>query len=97
MWSKKNFTHVRELFGYERFDEEHLVKLMDEIYKDYLNPLHNFFLPSMKITEKYRVGSHIKKIYDTPKTPYQRLLQTGELAPIDEERLTEIKSKLNPF
>ena len=49
---QKNFTHVRELFGYERFDEAPLVDLMNEIYTDYWNPLQNFFLPTFKIESK---------------------------------------------
>ena len=46
---QKNFTHVRELFGYERIENEALVSLMNEIYRDYWNPLHNFFLPQMQL------------------------------------------------
>jgi hypothetical protein len=42
---QKNFTHVRELFGYERLDEENLVQLMNEIYIEYWNPPKNFFCP----------------------------------------------------
>ena len=66
---QKNFTHVRELFGYERFDEELLVGLMNEIYTEYWNPLQNFFLPTFKLKEKLRIGSRIKKTYDNPRLP----------------------------
>ena len=65
---QKNFTHVRELFGYERFDSPRQVNLMNEIYKNYWNPLQNFFLPTFKLKEKIRVGAKIKKKYGTPKT-----------------------------
>ena len=94
---QKNFTHVRELFGYERFEEEHLVDLMNEIYKDYWNPLQNFFLPTFKIKEKIRVGAQIKKKYDTPKTPYQRVLDSGVLNSYEKKVFMEKKAQLNPF
>jgi len=94
---QKNFTHVRELFGYERFEEAHLVDLMNEIYTDYWNPLQNFFLPTFKIKEKIRVGARIKKKYDTPKTPYQRVLDSGVLNSYEKKVFMEKKAELNPF
>ena len=94
---QKNFTHVRQVFGYDRIEQEALVALMNEIYRDYWNPLHNFFLPSMRIATKERHGSKIKKTYDKPATPYERFM----LAPnIDEEKKLELTARfktLNPF
>lgn len=49
---QKNFTHVREVFGYERFDRKDLEILMSEIYRVYWNPLNNFFTPVMKLKKK---------------------------------------------
>ena len=67
---QKNLTHVRRLFGYNRFDDESVVKLMNEIYKEYWNPLQNFFLPTMKLIEKVRKGGKIIKkfclLYTSP-------------------------------
>jgi len=94
---QKNFTHVRELFGYERFDEEVLVNLMNEIYTKYWNPLQNYFLPTFKLKEKIRIGAKIRKRYDKPKTPYDRLLESECLNKEQKECLIERKSKLNPF
>jgi len=94
---QKNFTHVRQVFGYDRIEQEALVALMNEIYRDYWNPLHNFFLPSMRLIEKERYGSRIKKRYDLPTTPYERFM----LAPnVSEERKEQLKARfktLNPF
>ena len=75
---QKNFTHVRELFGYDRIEDKSLVDLMNEIYQNYFNPLQNYFLPTMKILSKHRIGGRIIKKYDTPKTPLQRLLESTE-------------------
>jgi len=94
---QKNFTHVRELFGYERFEEEILVDLMNDIYSNYWNPLQNFFLPTFKLKEKIRIGSKIKKIYDQPKTPFQRVIESGVLSKYDENMLKKQKAELDPF
>lgn len=94
---QKNNTHVRAVFGYDRIEIPSLVDLMNEIYRDYWNPLHNFFLPSMKLKEKERNGARITKRYDEPKTPYQRLMEAPNLA---EEKKQELKARfksLNPF
>jgi hypothetical protein len=93
---QKNFTHVRELFGYERFDEEELVPLMNEIYFIW-NDFQNFFIPTFKIKEKIRIGARIKKIYDTPKTPYERVIESKVLTKREEAELMEKKYDLDPF
>jgi hypothetical protein len=94
---QKNFTHVRELFGYDRLSELGLVDLMNEIYRDYWNPLHNFFLPSMKLKEKERFGSRIRKRYDKPTTPYERVLAAPNLSDEKKQALRARFSHLNPF
>ena len=94
---QKNNTHVRAVFGYDRIARADLVELMNEIYRDYWNPLNNFFLPSMKLREKERNGARITKRYELPMTPYQRLM----LAPnVSEERKRELTVRfksMNPF
>lgn len=94
---QKNFTHVRELFGYERLPDSDLVPLMNEIYARYWCPLQNFFFPSMKLLRKTRIGARIRKEYDQPRTPYQRLMESGALTEEQKERLTALKKSLNPF
>lgn len=94
---QKNYTHVRELFGYERIEDEHLVRLMNEIYKNYWNPLQNFFIPTFKLKEKIRIGSRIQKKYGDPKTPYQRLIESTHLTEQQKDSLREMKKELDPF
>lgn len=94
---QKNFTHVRELFGYERFEDPRLVEMMNEIYRDYWNPLQNFFIPTFKLKEKYRVGARIVKKYDRPETPYTRLINHPSLTTEQKRKLTAQKKALNPF
>jgi hypothetical protein len=73
---QKNWTHVRQLFGYDRIDDQRLVDLMNEIY-EVQNLIQNFFIPQYKLKSKVRVGAKIRKKYDKPKTPYQRLLDSN--------------------
>ena len=94
---QKNFTHVRELFGYQRFEQATLVQLMNEIYDDCWNPLQNYFLPTFKLDAKIRIGAKIKKKYKQPQTPFQRLMDSDHLKEDEKERLSQLKKSLNPF
>ncbi len=94
---QKNFTHTRELFGYQRFEQKELVTLMNEIYTEYWNPLQNFFLPTFKLKEKIRIGARIKKTYDKPQTPFQRLIDSNALTDEKKAELSQKKKALNPF
>lgn len=94
---QKNLTHVRRLFGYDRFEEEELVDLMNDIYENYWNPLQNFFIPTMKLQEKKRFGAKIKKVFDEPMTPYQRILNSEYVSADLKNKLKERKQHLNPF
>lgn len=94
---QKNWTHVRELFGYSRFEDRELMLLMNEIYTAYWNPLQNFFMPMMKLKAKTRIGGKIVKQYDTPKTPYQRLIDSRKLDRTQKMRLSSQKEGKNPF
>ncbi len=93
---QKNWTHVRQLFGYDRLDHEELVPLMNEIYRVH-NLIQNFFVPQFKLKSKLRVGARIKKTYDTPKTPYQRLLEEPTVTDEQKRKLRETYATLNYF
>ena len=94
---QKNFTHVRELFGYDRIVGRELAGRMNRIYRELWCPLHNFFLPAQKLLNKTRVGARYVKRYDAPKTPYQRLLDSADLSIEAKSALTLKYEALNPF
>ena len=94
---QKNFTHVRECFGYERIEDLSVLSLMNEIYRDYWNPLHNFFLPQMQLLSKERIGSRIKKKHDFPKTPFERLKLAPNVSEEEKAKLEIRMKSLNPF
>lgn len=94
---QKNFTHVRELFGYERYDREELIIVMNDIYKNYFNILWNYFIPQQKCIKVERVGSKYRRFFDVPKTPYQRLIESDALSVHQKEQLREQFKSLNPI
>lgn len=93
---QKNWTHVRQLFGYERFDRAMLVPLMNDVYRDFCR-LQNYYMPQMKLVRKERVGSKIKRKYDTPQTPFKRLMESGYLTEEMKVKIQKIKDETNPF
>ena len=94
---QKNFTHVRELFGYARLDSQELVELMNRIYTECWGPLQNFFMPTQKLLRKTRIGARIKKEYEPAVTPYQRLMNSLDLTAEQKQALKHRKAALNPF
>jgi hypothetical protein len=94
---QKNFTHVRRVLGYERIDQQDLVPLINDLYSREHSWLMNFFVPQKKLIEKIRVGPKTIKRYDKPKTPYQRLLESGVLSQPMKEKLDLLFVQLNPF
>jgi hypothetical protein len=94
---QKNFTHVRELFGYDRLDRSEIVDEMNRIYKNYFNILQNFFIPQIKTKELTRVGSTYKRKCDEAKTPYQRLMESNDLSIYKKNELKKKFEILNPI
>ena len=94
---QKNWTHVRQLFGYYRIENKNLVNKMNDLYRNECSLLHNYFYPTMKLIDKCRVGSKIIKKHDKPLTPYQRLLASSYIQPEQKERLIHIYNALDPF
>lgn len=94
---QKNWTHVRELFGYDRFSNPKQVELMNSIYSAEHNLLHNFFYPQMKLKTKLRIGSKYKRTYDRPQTPYRRILACESVPQETKDVLTQVFKTLNPF
>lgn len=94
---QKNWTHVRQLFGYARIDDPAIVALMNEIYRAYWSPLMNYFNPVMKVTEKKRVGAKKKKKYDKPTTPYDRVLACEDVSNATKDKLRKAAKAYNPI
>ncbi len=94
---QKNWTHVRQWFGYHRLENQKIVPLMNNLYTAEWRLFHNFFCPSVKLIEKKRIASKTIKRYDMPKTPYQRVLESPEVSSARKQALKEQFGNLNPF
>lgn len=93
---QKNWTIVRQVVGYGRFEGADAHRLLAELYRTLR--LHvNFFQPSLKLLSKERNGARVKKTYNTAKTPYQRLLDSGALTLQAKTRLDALYLSLNPM
>lgn len=93
---QKNWTHVRKFVGYQRYDIQEEVDILNDLYRDELRFYKNFFQPVIKLISKERVGGKIKRKYDKAKTPYQRIMESRE-APIKIKlELKQIYEQLNP-
>lgn len=94
---QRNFTHVRQVFGYERIDSEELVELMNDIYNNELRQLNNFFTATQKLKSKTRKGSKYHRKYEVAMTPYQRVMVDASVSQIQKEKLKREYESLNPF
>ena len=94
---QKNWTHVRQWMGYHRIDNPKAVELLNNLYENEWRLYHNFYGASMKLTAKQRDGAKVKKKYDTPKTPYQRVMESPTISDYSKRGLKEIFEHTNPF
>lgn len=93
----KNWTHVRQYLGFQRFDKYELVELLNDLYTSEWNLYFNFFVPSVKLIQKERIGSKIIKKHDKPKTPFQRLMESKHIDTSTKLKLQQKFESLNPF
>ena len=94
---QKNWMWPRQLLGYGRLEREEWVEPVSALYRDVWGPLMNFFLPGLKLKEKWREKSAWKKRYEPARTAYQRLMDAGVLGRRQRRELRERYESLDPF
>ena len=94
---QKNWTWARQLLGYGRLEDPELVAPISALYREVWAPWQNFFLPCLKLEQKWREGSHWRKRYELPRTAYARLCAPGILRPKERRKLRERYESLDPF
>lgn len=92
---QKNWTVVRRNVGYARFDAPGELAVLNELYAA-LGDYTNFFVPSAKLISKIRTGAKVSKRYDTPATPFARLLASNDITDAAKRKLSARYEKLNP-
>lgn len=93
---EKNWTHVRKIVGYDRLDTVDELEVLNSLYAESLRLYMNFFQPVMRLASKKRIQGLLKRRYDDPKTPYQRLLKSQSILKEQKQQLTAKYLNLNP-
>lgn len=70
---------------------------LNALYRQDLARLHNLFLPSVKLLRKERVGARLRRHYDPPRTPLERLEACADVAPAVLRHLRQLRDRLDPF
>jgi len=95
---QKNWTHVRQLFGHERFGHPELVPLMNDLYGREWSQFTNHFKPTFKLWQREKQDGKTRRIYEAkPRTPYQRLLDSPDIPEATKTRLRAEHAALDPF
>ena len=95
---QKNYDVVRKTVGYGRFEGEKAMVALAETSR-FLNPLLNYWYPTMRLISKEKLPSgRYKKIYEkVAKTPYQRLLEFPDISDECKQELRQRAADLNPI
>ncbi|HXY07841.1 MAG TPA: transposase family protein [Terriglobales bacterium] len=94
---QKNWTHVRKLLGWDRYDSAAVVQAINDLYRQELRLWLNLYLPSVKLVKKTRVGSKLRRVYDPAQTPLQRVLASGQADKGRVAELQKLRRSLDPF
>ncbi len=94
---QKNWTHVRKLLGWDRYDSAAVVEAINDLYRHELRLWLNLYLPSVKLVKKPRVGSKLRRVYDHAQTPLQRVLASGQAEVTRVAELQKLRRSLDPF
>jgi len=94
---QKNWTHIRQCFGYERHDNPEVVEPINVLAKGAYGQLLNYFHASLKLERKERVEGRLRRIYGAAQTPLARVLASPEVTAQTKLRLQQEKARLNPF
>lgn len=98
---QKNWTHVRKIIGYERYDSDEHLEAMYDLYRKKLRLMMNLFQPCVKLKQKERIGSKIKRSYELPATPLDRLIsyynEHNLPIPLTVAKLIEKRERTDPF
>ncbi len=93
---QKNWTHVRKLRGDVRSDSREAQTAMNALYRHELRLLQNLFRPSVKLVRKVRGGSRVRRVYDRPQPPCERVLACPEADPRKGAPLQALQRQLDP-
>ena len=92
----KNNHVVRKYAFYWRYDTKASLSLLNRLWVN-VNDLMNYYTPTIKPTGwDTDTAGRRKRVYDTPKTPFDRLIESGALTETQIEELSAYRASLNP-
>jgi hypothetical protein len=94
---QKNWTHVRKLLGWDRYDSLDAVETINDLYRNELRLWLNLYQPSVKLVKKTRVGSKLRRVYDAPQTPLERVASSPQANSARVAELKDLRKSLDPF
>jgi len=94
---QKNWTHVRKLLGWDRYDSPSALEALNDLYRNELRLMMNLYQPTVKLESKVRVGSRLRRRYSPAQTPLDRLLTHTEVDLHKAQELRKIRETLDPF
>lgn len=94
---QKNFTHVRRIFGWDRYESDEALEAINDLYRNELRLFQNLFQPSAKLKRRTRIGTRLVRTHDVPKTPFERVLASGPTKFYVLKALKEQRAALDPF
>jgi integrase-like protein len=92
---QKNWTVVRTLVGYHRYDTAAELLLLNEIWQ-LQSKLTNYFYPQQKLISKIRKGAKVSKKHDQAATPFHRAIDHPTMTVERIVALTRTYSLINP-
>ena len=93
---QKNWTHVRKLVGWDRYDTMEAQQALNVLYAE-LRLFQNLFQPSMKLLRKERRGSRLLRRYDAPQTPWERVQACADVDAAKVAALERRFRRTDPF
>ena len=94
---QRNWTHVRQQFGYERYDNPVAVPPINALCKGALGQMQNHFLPTHKLEKKVRREGRLTRVYGDAQTPLLRVLAAPQVTQAKKTELQALHARLNPF
>ena len=94
---QRNWTHVRKLLGWERYDTREAQEAINDLYRHELRLMMNLFQPSVKLVGKVRRGARLTRRYDAPQTPLDRLAASQGADPATVAAHHQLRQRLDPF
>jgi hypothetical protein len=94
---QKNWTHVRQWFGYDRHDNPEVAGLINHLAGGKLRTYQNLFSASQKLESKTQENGREKRKYGKAMTPFARAMASAKVTAEKKLELQKLKDSSNPF